>query len=209
MGPAEDNEPATPAKRIGQVVDVAGVGSVARDPDQVSGRVNIDGLVVFINQRHPVGTANESGQVGHGELNEVVELASPESFDKAVLGSDQQDPHGVCQLLDIVGRLRTWNDTSTISLHNSGDLTLRVMKPQLEWQTGVAGHAARGVTNKTNMQSLQLVIGRGSLTPCIFDGGPTQPHVRANTPKNAVKLAMPVAACTSVHLESDSHLKFH
>ncbi len=48
MRPAEHNEPAAPAKSIGQVIDVAGVRGVARDSDQVGGGVEIDGLVVFI-----------------------------------------------------------------------------------------------------------------------------------------------------------------
>ena len=41
MGPAQDNEPATAAKSIGQVVDVAGVGGVARDSNQVGSGVEI------------------------------------------------------------------------------------------------------------------------------------------------------------------------
>jgi len=98
MGPAQDNERATAAKSISQVVDVAGVGGVARDRDQVGRGVEIDGLVVFIDQVNPVGPANEAGQVGHGELSEVVELASSEGFDEAVLGGDQQDPHRLVSL---------------------------------------------------------------------------------------------------------------
>src|ERR1700722_833822 len=93
MGPAQDNEPATAAKRIGQVIDVAGVGGIARDSDKVGRGVEIDGLVVFIDQSYPVGPANEASQVRHGELSEVVKLATSEGFDEAVLGGDQQDPH--------------------------------------------------------------------------------------------------------------------
>src|SRR5947209_7081907 len=93
MGPAQDNKPATAAKSIGQVVDVAGIGGVARDADQVGGGVEIDGVVVFIDQGNPVRPGNEAGQVGHGELSEVVELATSKGFDEAVLGGDQQDLH--------------------------------------------------------------------------------------------------------------------
>src|SRR4051794_8597720 len=90
MGPAQDNEPTAAAKRIGQLVDVAGVRGVARDADQVGGGVEIDELVVFIDQVNPVRLADEAGQVGHSELGEVVELASSEGLDEAILGGDQQ-----------------------------------------------------------------------------------------------------------------------
>jgi hypothetical protein len=98
MGPAQNNEPATAAKSIGQVVDVAGVGGVARDADQVGRGVEIDGLVIFIDPGNPVRPANEAGQVGHGELSEAVALATSEGFDEAVLGGDQQDPHRLVPL---------------------------------------------------------------------------------------------------------------
>jgi hypothetical protein len=40
-----------------------------------------------------VRPAHEASQVGHGEVGEVVELASAEGLDEAVLGGDQQNSH--------------------------------------------------------------------------------------------------------------------
>ena len=46
-------------ENIGQVINVAGVGGVAGDSDQVGRGVEIDGLVVFIDQCDPVGPATK------------------------------------------------------------------------------------------------------------------------------------------------------
>jgi len=94
VGAAEDDQTPAPAKGVGQRIDVVGVGRIAGDADQVGGGVEIDALVVLIDYRDPVGRSNEAGEVGHRQLDEVVELTAAERFDEAILGSDEQDAHG-------------------------------------------------------------------------------------------------------------------
>ena len=89
MGPAQYYEPAATTKRICQPVNMAGIGGVTGDADQVGRGVEVDVLIVFIDQGNMMGRADEAGQVRHGELREVIELASSKGLDEAVFGSDQ------------------------------------------------------------------------------------------------------------------------
>ena len=94
VGAAENDHLASTAERIGHAVNVSCVGGIAGDSYEIGRCVETDRLVILIDDRNLVRRANESRQVRHSKLREVIDLPAPKSPDESILGCNQNDAQG-------------------------------------------------------------------------------------------------------------------
>ena len=89
---AHDHPGAAGPESRRHAVTMRGVGRVHRDGHQINRAFVRDALVVFVHQFDLVaGFVNETRQIGHGKLGEIVELSPANPMDLLIFRRDQQE----------------------------------------------------------------------------------------------------------------------